>query len=455
MSYRKVINYFVLLLLIACESIDGEKTEILRDDYSKCKRDMECGRGRYCSEDGICSIDCNTDKDCVFFFEDKEIEGGYFCSPCGRCLKKGEKDKRCILAKDMPCANDDICKAQLTPDYICSNEGFCVKKCNNDADCRKLGRGYSCGDNKICMRRCFCDKDCYFFGWGYVCQLPEGISEVQNCSADEPVYGECVPREGGINWGTDINFEKESYSYTGIWGWNVNYAVRTTGLPLVSQQDSVSIAYGLAKIIQNSKGGISINLKLCSIRLKNFKEDDSEFDDIAYIIVPDSYSDAIPILINNTERLPRMAAGVKFDTDIFLDIRGARLPDPWNTPLPDFENLNFVYDQDRDTKPGMTVFVSGVLTGEVYNVQRWWVRYHVNVIDTNRMSGLIDFNSEESIVGASNKLFLTKIKVIPHHQSDRSYFRAIRLPNDSDCNTVLELSKDKHSFIYFTPHYSE
>ncbi|MGB9601043.1 MAG: hypothetical protein ACPL7I_10865, partial [Myxococcota bacterium] len=121
----------------------------------------------------------------------------------------------------------------------------------------------------------------------------------------------------------------------------------------------------------------------------------------------------------------------------------------------DYENLDYVFDQDRDGHPGMTVFVSGVLTGEVYNVQRWWVRYKVIVKDIDRMSGMIDFNSEESIVGSSNKMFLTRIKVVPHPQSDRSYFRAVRLKADADCETVISLGRDPNSFIYFTPHFSE
>ncbi|MCX7957525.1 MAG: hypothetical protein N3B13_00565, partial [Deltaproteobacteria bacterium] len=433
------ITLLITVLLLSCDYTDGKRYELSEGKYSFCKRDMDCGIGRYCSDDKICSIDCNSDKDCVFKFGSEDINSGYLCSPCGRCMKKGEKDKNCILAKDVPCDNDTTCKNTLSEEYICGSDGFCVKKCTKETDCRKLGRGFSCGEEKICVRKCVCNKDCYFFGWGYECRLPENVKENENCVSEKPVYGECMPREGGIEWGPDVNFEKDSYNYTGIWGWNVNYAVRTTGLPLVSQQDSVSIAYGLAKIIQNQKGGVSIHLKLCSIRLKNFKEDDSQFEDLAYIIVPDSYSDAIPVIINNTDNLPEMKSGVKFTTDTAIDIRGARLPDPWNTPLPDFENTEYVYDQDRDSNPGMTVFVAGVMTGEVYNVQRWWVRYHINVLDSNRMSGLIDFSSEESIVGASNKIFLTKIKVIPHHQSDRSYFRAIRLADEADCNTVIDM----------------
>ncbi|MCX7943152.1 MAG: hypothetical protein N2746_01400 [Deltaproteobacteria bacterium] len=441
----------LVILVLSCGYIDGKKSELSKEKYSVCTKDMDCGLGRYCSDDKICTIDCRTDKDCGLIYESG---GVYSCSPCGRCLKKGEKDRRCILVKDIACEQDGDCTKNLTNDYICASNGFCVKKCNRDLDCRKLGRGWSCGNKNVCIRRCFCHKDCYFFGWGYECKLPLGINEDENCKSENPVMGECIPREGGVDWGNNVDFEKDSYAYTGIWGWNLNYAVRTTGLPLVSQQDSVSITYGLAKIIQNSKGGISIYLKLCSIRLQNFKEDDSDFEDLAYIVVPDSYSDAIPILVNNTEALPEMRTNVSFDTDIVLDVRGARLPDPWNTPLPSYEDLRYVYDQDRDSKPGMTVFVSGTLSGEVYNVQRWWVKYHIKVVDKNRMSGLVDFNSEESIVGASNKMFLAKIKVVPHPQPDRSYFRAIRVSNDSDCNTVIEMSKDKNSYIYFTPHYS-
>lgn len=452
MRYLKLYIFLVALFVVSCESIDGNKDNLSINNYFRCSRDMECGIGRYCSEDGICSIDCTSDKDCGFLYQETN---SYYCSPCGRCLKKGVKDTKCIVAKDIPCFSDSECVDKLTEGYICGASGFCVKKCSSDTDCRRLGRGWSCGDDKICIRRCYCNKDCYFFGWGYECVLPSTVDDKENCNSDNPVYGECLPREGGIDWGEHLNYEKDSYKYTGIWAWNVNYAVRTTGLPLVSQQDSVSIAYGLAKITQNSGGGIDIHLKLCSIRLKNFKEDDSNFEDIAYIVVPDSYADSIPVLVNRTAAVPPMKSGVEFSTDIIVDVRGARLPDPVNSPLPDYENMEYVYDQDRDGKPGMTVFVSGVLTGEVYNVQRWSVRYNINVIDENRMSGLIDFLSEESIVGASNKLFLTKIKVVPHYQYDRSYFRAMRINSDADCNTVIDMSKDEKSYIYFTPHYSE
>jgi len=454
---KKITLYIFSLFcfILSCESIDGKIEDLLFDNYYKCYADMECGLGRHCSDEGVCAIECTTDKDCIFSFDDEYIPEGYYCSLCGRCLKKGEKDKKCIAAKDTICENDQTCKDRLSEDYFCGEDGFCIKKCTKDSDCKKLGRGWSCNETNACYRRCICNKDCYFFGWGYECKLPDGISEDKNCNLENPAYGRCVPREGGIDWGTEINYEKESFEYSGIWGWNVNYAVRTTGLPLVSQQDSVSIAYGLAKIIQNARGGISIYLKLCSIRLKNFKEDDSSFEDIAYIVVPDSYADAIPVLINNTDKIYKMEPGRSFQTDTVLDVRGARLPDPLNTPLPDYENLEYVFDQDRDQKPGMTVYVAGVLTGEVYNVQRWWVKYNVKVHDTDRLSGLIDFGSEETIVGASNKIFLTKMKVVPHHQKDRSYFRAIRLKNDADCNTVIEISKNQESFIYFTPHYSE
>ncbi len=415
--------------------------------------DMDCGKGRYCSMDGICSIDCTTDKDCHFLVRNNGLTENYYCSACGRCLNKEDKDTACIVAKEILCEEDSTCQDQLSNDYFCSDEKLCVKRCSNDTSCKKIGRGWSCGNAGFCIRKCICNKDCYFFGWGYACILPDGVDEKSNCESPTPVYGKCQPREGGIDWGKDINYEKSSFSYTGIWGWNLNYAVRTTGLPLVSQQDSVSIAYGLAKIIQNSKGGITINLKLCSIRLKNFKEDDSEFEDLAYIIVPDSYADSVPIVVNNTDFISN--ENEEIISDIFLDIRGARLPDPWNTPLPDYENLLYAYDQDRDGKPGMTTFVNGILTGEVYNAQRWWVKYHIKRKDRDHLHGLIDFNSEETILGASNKILLTKIKVMRHPQNDRSYFRAQRLNDAADCNTVLELKDKDDSFIKFTPHFEE
>jgi len=443
------------LLATGCEHIDGSKISDSSEGYYECSKDMECGIGRYCSNQGICSIDCVSSKDCMYIADKEGLSNDFYCSSCGRCLPVGSRDNSCIVARDVLCQTNEECKSRLSNDYSCNENGLCVKKCSSENDCKHIGRGWSCGENGFCSRKCLCDKDCFFFGWGYECMLPEGVSESENCNSEKPIYGECVPREGGIDWGKDLNEQKPSFDYIGVWGWNVNYAVRTTGLPLVSQQDSVSIAYGLAKIIQNSKNGIDIHLKLCSIRLKNFKEDDSEFEDLAYIIVPDAYSDSIPVLINSVNSVPEMKKDSTFDTDIVLDVRGARLPDPWNTPLPDFEDTQYAYDQDRDGKIGMTTFVNGILTGEVYNTQRWWVKYHIKVLSREQMSGLIDFNSEETIVGASNKIFLTKINVVRHPQADRSYFRALRVLEDTDCKTLLEMKDREDSFLKFTPHYKE
>ncbi|MGC9042987.1 MAG: hypothetical protein ACP5KG_03945 [Myxococcota bacterium] len=445
----------VLLLLISCVREDGFSISEDALGYQSCSYDMECGSGRYCDEKTrLCSIDCVSSKDCVFKLSSPDEENNYECSPCGRCIPKGSKDERCVITKDIPCKSDRECvDAYKSTNYICRND-YCALKCNSDGDCKRMGRGFYCKDNeKVCYRRCFRDLDCYLHGWQYECELPGGVDKEANAKAEvgKEVFGECVLREGGVDWGNDSNPTRPAFKYQGIWGFMMNTAVRTLHVPLVNSQDTVSNNYMLVKIVQKGDQLIFYE-KWCSIELKNFNDENPDWQDLAWMITPEQYTDNIPINVQRIMVVPELVKGAYMETDRLLEIRGALLENPETDPLPTHYNINDprIIDQDRDGKPGMTNIMSGVLTGEVYNVQRWWVKFLINVVDENHLQGLLDHGSEQNIIDANPKSLIYDTESIKHPDQRHSYFRAKRMSDTASCSDVLyEAKKVKGSWLEF------
>ncbi len=454
----KNISFFISVLLLVFVSCDKRDGVLVSEDalgYYECSTDMDCGSGRYCDEEKrVCSIDCVTSKDCVFKLNSPDDENNFDCSPCGRCIPKGTKDEKCVITKDVVCKNDDDCKdAYKSASYFC-RKGYCTLKCTEDGDCKKMGRGFLCNsDENACIRRCFRDLDCYLHGWQYECILPDGVNKEENEKAKvgEEKYGECKLREGGIDWGKDNNPTKPAFRYQGIWGFMMNTAVRTLHVPLVNSQDTVSNNYILVKIVQKGDQLVFYE-KWCSIELKNFNDENPDWQDLAWMITPDRYSDNIPINIHRVFSVPDLSPGAKLETDRLLEIRGAVLENPESDPLPTHYNQQDprIIDQDRDGKPGMTNIMSGVLTGEVYNVQRWWVKYFINVVDENHLQGLLDHGSEQNIIDANPKSLIYDTECIKHPNELHSYFRALRMDDTASCADVLyEAKKVKGSWLEF------
>jgi hypothetical protein len=97
----------------------------------------------------------------------------------------------------------------------------------------------------------------------------------------------------------------------------------------------------------------------------------------------------------------------------------------------------------------MTNFMAGMLTGEIYNVQRWTCILNVNVVDDNHLMGLVEHTSEQNVVGASADTFNYTLTYIKHPQADRSFFKMMRMDDSASCNDVIAERKKAGSWLYF------
>jgi hypothetical protein len=98
----------------------------------------------------------------------------------------------------------------------------------------------------------------------------------------------------------------------------------------------------------------------------------------------------------------------RFTQDWCTEVRGAILDDIENDSLPTQPEDPRVIDLEGDGHPGMTIQASilGLFTGEGYAIQRYRYRLDGTVFDANTIVGYVDWTSEQSMLAATNPLFM-------------------------------------------------
>ncbi|MCX7750167.1 MAG: hypothetical protein N2320_01150 [Candidatus Bipolaricaulota bacterium] len=119
-------------------------------------------------------------------------------------------------------------------------------------------------------------------------------------------------------------------------------------------------------------------------------------------------------------------------------VHGARLANPTGDPLPTSPDDPRVFDQDGDGKPGITVPVRilGLISGEVYAVQRLTKFLEGTVVSPDLVRGLITWTNEQVTIGASNPFLKTDAQAQVDPVRERSYFVAVRIPPTTTCDDL-------------------
>ncbi|MCS7198575.1 MAG: hypothetical protein NZ930_07885 [Candidatus Bipolaricaulota bacterium] len=143
-------------------------------------------------------------------------------------------------------------------------------------------------------------------------------------------------------------------------------------------------------------------------------------------------------------RLESTGGGWQLFQPRYTIVRGARLQNPDKDPLPTDPNDPRVFDQDRDGKPGVTIRVNvlGFIEGEIYIVQRDWNSLRSTIINPMIIDGLMEWGSEQVVLGASNPLLAGQAESSPDPKKENSYFRTTRIEPNTTCEQILK-NRDK------------
>ncbi|MCS7273948.1 MAG: hypothetical protein NZ610_00865 [Candidatus Bipolaricaulota bacterium] len=119
-------------------------------------------------------------------------------------------------------------------------------------------------------------------------------------------------------------------------------------------------------------------------------------------------------------------------------LRGVRLQDPVRDSLPTDPKDPRIFDQDGDGNPGMTlqITVVGILSGEIYVIQRDWNVLRGRLTSSTTLDGLVEWGSEQVIIGATNSIFLNPNPTFPDPNPNNSFFRSTRVSNATSCEQI-------------------
>ena len=122
-------------------------------------------------------------------------------------------------------------------------------------------------------------------------------------------------------------------------------------VPVLGFQETNTVGLALVELT-NDNGILSARIKTCETKIQRP-------DDIVTTSIPEAFIESLPIayrsgFIDNTV----------IELSQLIELNGVRLNDPLMDALPDDTN-DGIYDQDGDGFPGVTVFVSGLISGQI------------------------------------------------------------------------------------------
>jgi hypothetical protein len=149
-------------------------------------------------------------------------------------------------------------------------------------------------------------------------------------------------------------------------------------------------------------------------------------------------------------------AGGKYAATGHLQLWGLKdLPDPYKTPLPTTKDeaavapwTDRIFDMDHDGNPGITLYVTGAISGKVYAFQRKTVDLTGISLSPDHFIGIAHNTNEALTIGADNPLVdrQSEGSANPNPDPKQSYFEEIRIKDGSKCDDVMKtpIANDSH-----------
>jgi hypothetical protein len=199
--------------------------------------------------------------------------------------------------------------------------------------------------------------------------------------------------------------------------------------PLIGQVNTLSKAV-VHWQVEATDTGYSIVETVCELRL----ESDT---DLATTIIPDAFINSI-LKAQKSFTLDFEQVPPVLHLPPVAQVHGALLEDPMNDAMPTTADDPRVIDQDGDGQPGMTVFVSGIIDGALYVVQRSISQGTGTVVAPGRVEGLFGWIQEQIVLGSDNPILDENV---PQSGVDpdptKSFFIAVRVQEGWTCSDII------------------
>ena len=199
-------------------------------------------------------------------------------------------------------------------------------------------------------------------------------------------------------------------------------------VPVLGFQETNTVGLSLVNI-ENDNGYLSYRMQSCQTKIQRP-------DDIVTTLIPEAFIDSIPIYYRSG-----FINGDEVNFSKLIELNGVRLNDPLTDELPTDPNDPRIFDQDYDGLPGVTVFVSGLISGQINLIQRT-VTQLSGSLNEGSINGLIQWSIDEQILGSDQELLEMGAPITPNIDASRSVFELIKIPPTFTCDDLIEAAPE-------------
>ncbi|MBU1239038.1 hypothetical protein KKF84_19790 [Myxococcota bacterium] len=202
----------------------------------------------------------------------------------------------------------------------------------------------------------------------------------------------------------------------------------TINYPMIGPVDTFHINYLRVEISQDGTNLIALE-ETCEIII----EADTE---IQTTVIPEAFVQSMsmepkPAFLEATPQ------GHRFVQPEYWQVQGVNLTDIPQEELPTEASDPRVFDQDEDGHPGLTVRMTGMLTGELYIISREWTHLTSGIASTEGFTGLVDWEGSQITLGASTEILNTTPESVTHADPSLSNFMYVPVETSMTCAEII------------------
>ncbi len=200
-------------------------------------------------------------------------------------------------------------------------------------------------------------------------------------------------------------------------------------LPVGGEVEARTLTYRLSDLEHDGEAS-HLSIEVCETRIE------SDTDRVETRI-PGAFVEAIPRQERPIELTAR-GGTVHLRAPRRCSVRGADLDDPAADPLPTSPDAPAVVDEDGDGHPGVTIAIEGMVSGELYLVQRGCDRFTGEVVSADRIRGTVDWESEQETLDSTSMFLGAKPPSRPHPDEQKSTFEMVRVDGQTNCEELMD-----------------
>jgi len=200
-------------------------------------------------------------------------------------------------------------------------------------------------------------------------------------------------------------------------------------MPMVGLQSNKLISLVLVTMTQDGTA-LTASEVVCDIKIESSTS-------LVTTIIPQAFINSMPVVLKPVELVWDGAAWDYVQPQHWA-LQGVTLENLETDPLPTDKNDPRVFDQDLDSHPGLTVSVTGLLSGDIYVIQRGWNSMLSNELTQDHLFGYLTWANEQVVLDATNNNLKTPIESTVDPDPTKSWFEFVRVDPGSTCQYLID-----------------